>query len=116
MTFSVGILYSGQTLLEVVESGGLNTKNFTASFGKIAVADGKTVLATAQTCRWLRISEDGLICLTERGQHLRSLTIAEMCLREQLYDVLMAVQPAWSRRMIQGRFEALQSMPDDARQ
>lgn len=28
----------------------------------------------------------------------------------------MASPPAWSRKMIQGRFEALQAMPDDARQ
>jgi len=116
MTFSVGVLYSCQTLLEVVEAGGVNSGNFQASFAKIGVADVKLVLATAQMCRWLHLSEEGIIHLTERGQHLRTLTTAEICLREQLFDVLMAAPPAWSRRMIQGRFEALQAMPDDARQ
>jgi len=114
--FSVGVLYSSQTLLEVVESGDLDTANFAASFSKVGVADGQIVLTTAQTCRWLHILEDGTIRLTERGKHLRSLAVAEECLREQLFDLLMADPPAWSRKMIQGRFEALQAMPDDARQ
>ncbi|MCC8940827.1 DUF3883 domain-containing protein [Bradyrhizobium sp. Arg68] len=54
--------------------------------------------------------------MTERGQYLRSLNLADVCMREQLFDVLMAAPPAWARKMIQGRFEALQAMPDDARQ
>jgi hypothetical protein len=116
MTFSVGVLYSCQTLLEVVEAGGVDSGNFAASFAKIGVADAKLVLATAQMCRWLHISEEGTLHLTERGQHLRTLATIENCLREQLLDVLMAAPPAWARRMIQGRFEALQAMPDDARQ
>lgn len=114
--FSVGVLYSSQTLLEVVEQGGVDSANFAASFARIGVADGKVVLETAQTCRWLRILEDGAIRLTERGLQLRAIASAEVCLREQLYDVLMAAPPAWSRKMIQGRFEALQAMPDDTRQ
>lgn len=116
MTFSVGVLYSCQTLLEVVQAGGVDSANFAASFAKIGVADAKVVLATAQKCRWLHISEEGGLRLTERGTYLRNFTAPEACLREQLFDVLMAEPPAWSRRMIQGRFEALQTMPDDARQ
>jgi hypothetical protein len=116
MMFSVGVLYSSQTLLEVIDAGGVDTANFAASFAKIGVADAKIVLATAQTCRWLHISEDGAIRLTERGLYLRSIAVTEVYLREQLFDVLMAAPPPWSRKVIQGRFEALQTMPDDARQ
>lgn len=116
MTFSVGVLYSTQTLMEVVEAGGLDVANFSASFTRIGVADGRIVLATAQKCRWLKIREDGSIRLTERGLALRGLGAADTCLREQLLDVLIADPPAWSRRMIYGRFEALKTMPDDARQ
>lgn len=116
MTFSVGVLYSSQTLLEVIDSGGLDTANFSASFTNIGVADAKIVLSTAQKCQWLRILEDGSISLTERGQALRSFSEAGACLREQLFDVLMAEPPPWSRKMIHGRFEALKAMPNDARQ
>ncbi|WP_298261927.1 DUF3883 domain-containing protein [Bradyrhizobium sp.] len=114
--FSVGVLYSSQTLLEVVDQGRVDSANFATSFARIGVADGKVVLETAQNCRWLRILEDGAIRLTERGGQLRSIVSPEACLREQLYDVLMATPPAWSRKMVQGRFEALQAMPDDTRQ
>lgn len=114
--FSVGVLYSSQTLLEIIEQGGVDASNFAASFERIEVADAKTVLNTAQECRWLRIVETGSIELTDRGRLLRGIASAESCLREQLFDVLMSTTPPWSRRMIQGRFEALQAMPDDAKQ
>lgn len=116
MTFSAGVLYSSQALLEVVEAGGLDIANFATSFAELGVADAKIVLATAQKCRWLRVLEDGSIVLTERGQALRAFGAIDVCLREQLFDVLMAEAPPWSRRMIQGRFEALKAMPDDVRQ
>jgi hypothetical protein len=116
MTFSVGVLYSSQTLLAIVESGGLDVGNFGASFSKIEVADASVVLATAQKCRWLRIESDGSIQLTERGHQIRGLSTGKECLREQLFDLLIAAPPPWARRMIQGRFEALQAMPDEAQQ
>lgn len=114
--FSVGVLYSGQTLLQVVSQGGVDTANFAASFARLGVADGKLVLETAQTCRWLRISEGGLIELTERGQALRAIETADVCLREQLFDVLMATPPSWARKLAHGRLEALSAMPDDTQQ
>lgn len=114
--FSVGVLYSGQTLLQAISEGGVDTANFVTSFARLGVADGKLVLETAQTCRWLRISESGTIELTERGQALRAIGTPEVCLREQLFDVLMAVSPSWARKLAQGRFEALSAMPDDTQQ
>lgn len=113
---SVGVLYSGQTLLTMVHAGGVDTANFAASFAKIDVADSKLVLATAQKCRWLHVTESGELKLTDRGAYLHSMSDAQLCLREQLFDVIVADPPPWSRRMIQGRFEALKAMPDDARQ
>lgn len=114
--FSVGVLYSSQTLLEVIEVGGVDTANFAASFAKIGVADAGIVLSTAQKCRWLRIEEDGAIRLTERGAHLRTLTADGACLREQLYDLVVAEPPPWSKKLIYGRFEALKAMPPEAKQ
>jgi hypothetical protein len=114
--FSVGVLYSSQTLLEIIERGGVDSSNFGASFAKIEVADAKVVLSIAQECRWLRIVDTGAIELTDRGRELRAIVTAELCLREQLFDVLVSTAPPWSRKMIQGRLEALQAMPDDARQ
>jgi hypothetical protein len=93
--FSVGVLYSSQTLLEIIEQGGVDSSNFAASFARIEVADGPLVLATAQECRWLRIAETGTIELTVGGRELRAISTAEFCLREQLFDVLMATFP-WS--------------------
>ena len=114
--FSVGVLYSTQSLLEVVAKGGVDTANFAASFARLGVADGSLVLETAQTCRWLQISDVGAIELTERGKALRAIPSAEACLREQLYDVLLAAPPPWSRKLYQGRLETLSAMPDDTKQ
>lgn len=114
--FSVGVLYSCQTLLEIVQRGELDLANFQRGFRRIEVADGKAVLALAQQCQWIRVSQDGAIRLTERGEALLAFDISQLCLREQLLDVLSVAPPPWARTMIQGRFEALKVMPDDAAQ
>lgn len=116
MTFSVGVLYSGQTLLEVVESGALDLQDFATSFGRIGVADGPTVLAAAQRCHWIAIREDGAIRLTERGETLRRIGPAHLCLREQLLDVISNDPQSWCGKLMYGRSEALKFMPDAARQ
>lgn len=116
MTFSVGILYSSRSLLQIVNDGGLGTQNFATSFSKIDVADASAVLAMSQKCRWVAVRDDGSMRLTERGAYLLEVSEPETCLREQLLDLIIADPPPWSRRIIQGRFEALQAMPDPARQ
>ncbi|MDJ0821539.1 MAG: DUF3883 domain-containing protein [Paracoccaceae bacterium] len=114
--FSVGILYSSQTLLELVEKGELTVANFEHDFKRIEVADGPTVLDLSQKCRWIRLEEGGSLCLTERGVALRSVGTAEFCLREQLLDVISHSPPAWSKKIPLGRSEALKIMPDEAKQ
>lgn len=116
MTFSVGVLYSSRSLLQAISEGGLHANNFPDSFARIDVADGSTVLSMSQKCRWVAIGDDGLMRLTERGTYLLQLSEPKTCLREQLLDLVLADPPPWSRRMIQGRFEAMQAMPDPARQ
>lgn len=116
MSFSVGILYSSQSLLQIVRDGGLHTDNFSKNFSKIDVADAGSVLALSQKCRWIVVEDDGSIRLTERGTFLLAATTPKHCLREQLHDLIIADPPPWSKRLIQGRFEALQAMPDAARQ
>lgn len=116
MTFSVGILYSSQSLLRVVREGGLDTNNFVANFSKIEVADSATVLSVSQRCRWIAIEDDGKIRLTERGVSLLGITEVAICLREQLLDLILAEPPPWAKKLVLGRFEAHQAMPDGARQ
>lgn len=112
--FSVGVLYSCQTLLRIVQEDRLDIGNFERSFRKIEVADGSVVLSVSQECQWIRVIENGQIRLTERGETLLNQVDEQFCLREQLLDVLSSRPPPWARRMIQGRFEALQAMPPDA--
>lgn len=112
--FSVGVLYSCQTFLRIVRDDHLDVQNFEHNFQKIEVAEGSAVLSVSQQCQWIRIIENGQIRLTERGEALIGKEDELYCLREQLLDVLSFIPPPWARKMIQGRFEALQAMPSDA--
>jgi hypothetical protein len=114
--FSVGILYSSQSFLGSVRDGKLDLANFSESFSRIEVAEASQVLAMAQNCRWVRITGDGVIELTERGITLAAIGEEAGCLREQLLDLLSAEAPPWSKKIIQGRYEAFQSMPEAERQ
>lgn len=112
--FSVGVLYSCRTLLNIIREDVLDLSNFERQFQRIDVADGSAVLSVSQQCQWLKVSDKGRLCLTERGQYLLSQVNEQDCLREQLLDLLTSAPPVWARRIIQGRFEALQAMPADA--
>lgn len=111
MEFSVGILYSSQAFLAMARRIRLTSKEFPAIFERIEVADAKSVLAICQQCAWIRISENGVIAVTERGITISELGDGILCLREQLADAIVATRPSWSKQIPRGRFETLKILP-----
>ena len=116
MSFSVGILYSCQTLLHLVKERAIKSDQFEASFRRIEVADSQLVLVLAQRCNWIRVTDRGELAVTERGETILQSGQHVICLREQLADVVSVDSPPWARRISLGRFEAQKAMPVSAEQ
>lgn len=114
--FSVGVLYSGQSLLKLVGDQMITVDLFRDSFRQFEVADASVVLELVQKCRWVNVSKEGTLQLTERGSVIVGADNEALCLREQLADLIAVEAPPWSKRILLGRAEAQPSMPVNAAQ
>jgi len=114
--FSVGVLYSSQSFLELVHDQSISQNEFQESFTRFEVADAKLVLELSQRCQWVSIGETGILRLTERGQAVVLVGDASLRLREQLADLIVFDNPSWSKRIRLGRYEARKAMPSPAEQ
>ena len=109
--FAVGALYSSQKFLHLVRDQATTIEAFSESYSRFEVADAKRVLELVQQCGWVSVHQDSVIRLTDRGEILAGHANAEMCLRDQLADLIVIKNPPWAKRILLGRFEARQSMP-----
>lgn len=116
MTFAVGILYSTQELLRLVGQTALLATDFSSIAGRFELASPQDVLSVAQKCSWIEVLPNGVISLTTRGRAILNFSDASAMLRVQLLDLILIDQPAWARRLMNGREEAIPAMPSEVRQ
>jgi hypothetical protein len=116
MTFSVGVLYSSQELLNLIGEKHMSPDEFCASFKTFAVASASDVLDIAQRCNWVALSMDGRMVVTARGQQLLETPTREAGLRLQIKHAIEVLQPAWAQRMRNGREEVRGYLPTEIRQ
>lgn len=116
MSFSVGIFYSAQELLELVAGADIAVSDFASSFERFAVASAPEVLKFSQQCHWLAVDQDGKMYVTARGEQIRSTSPRELALRYQVRDAIEIIQPSWAQRIRHGRREVRHGLPADALQ
>jgi hypothetical protein len=114
--FSVGVLYSCHTFLEMVKKSPVYSTGFTSMFQEFEVATAESVLHAAQLCEWTFIGPDGSLRITSRGEAVLAGSSPEARLRIQLSHMIACLRPNWIAHLSSGRFEATKALPDDARQ
>jgi hypothetical protein len=115
MAFSVGVLYSIQEFLQLANSHTLTAEHFTRET-RFVLANPVTVLQVSQECNWVRLTVEGNIIVTERGQKITEGSTATFKLRLQIEDLISFHQPSWAAKIRHGRKEALVAMPADVEQ
>lgn len=116
MSFHVGLLYSTHDFLDLVVSGMIKADEFKNLEEKFTLVPASDVYKVAQACNWIRIAQDGVIIPSERGKKIQSIPDASQKLRLQIADLIDTHNPAWARKLMYGRREALPGMPEDAEQ
>ncbi len=104
--FSVGVLYSSHSFLELIRETPLFTPGFTTMFQNFEVAAAESVLQISQACEWAIISADGGLHISRRGEEVLAATSPEARLRVQLRHMISSLRPAWMAHLSSGRFEA----------
>ena len=115
MSFSVGILYSVQEFLRFAHTTPLSAELFSKQTRFVLVSP-QEILQVSQDCNWVRLTIDGTIVVTERGQIIIEAIDANLRLRLQIEDLISFFRPSWSARIRFGREETIPYMPPDVKQ
>lgn len=116
MTLSVGVLYDAVDFLKLVRESSLTKNEFKNSFPTVRVASGQQVLDLAQRVNWIRLSEDGVLELTNSGIVIEACKSPIETLRMQLKDFVFSVRPPWASLIPKGRTETLKYLDSDVAQ
>lgn len=116
VTLSVGVLYDIKEFLEDIKRTTITPHEFGEAFPTFRVASGKRVLEMSQTLDWVRLSENKILELTEKGLRIESCKSSAAALRLQLEDFILAKKPPWASLIPKGRAETVQYLDRDAEQ
>ena len=116
MNFSVGLLYSVQELLKLINANGGVTSNFGAVFTTFQVASAEEVLKLAQVGKWIIFTPDGKAEITKEGLEILEAISTTEALRIQLKHLIWELQPPWAHLLIKGRFEASKGFSPEIQQ
>src|SRR5262245_58418638 len=114
MWFSVGQLYSSQKLLTWIANGDFRPTDIASSdIATVFVCPPEDVLSVVLRGSWADVGMDGTLRLTPRGKLLCDLQSSDVCLREQLRDLVAVDKPAWSKLIGRGRYELTRTAPPE---
>ena len=68
----------------------------------------------AQDCKWITVSESGMIEVSVFGEQIRQAPNEAARLRLQISDLIKHEAPPWAKKLMYGRKEALVGMPSEA--
>lgn len=115
MSFSVGILYSVQEFVSLINSQPLAVEEFTNTFTKFSLARPEDIIYVATKCDWINFHPDGICRITEVGKSILDED-AEKSLRRQIRDLIFADDPTWAAKIPNGRKEVTKFFPDEVHQ
>jgi hypothetical protein len=116
MTLSVGQLHSARQLLDLVASAELTAKALADGLASILVCPVAEVLNLSTRCGWVLIDMDGILRPSVRGREVQEKKDFQERLREQMKDIIICTQPAWTKMIPRGRAELARFVPPDVRQ
>lgn len=116
MKISVGLLYSIQQFLDLVNKHTLSEKVFLDSYTLYLVSKPESIIQIAIRYEWIIINESGFFVLTQSGYKIINENSPEKKLRIQLYYFLVIEKPNWISTIHYGRLETSTYMPPNIRQ
>ncbi len=116
MTLSVGQLHSARQLLELIASSDVTAKGLVEGLASILVCPLPEVLNLSTRCAWVIIDLDGFLRCSPRGREVLETSDFQERLRQQMRDIIICTQPAWTKLIPRGRSELVKFLPADVRQ
>ncbi|MBW8042592.1 MAG: DUF3883 domain-containing protein [Planctomycetes bacterium] len=114
--FSVGVLYSATRFLALLEKAPCTSDEFLNMSNTFYVASTPIVLETSLSGGWVRINSQKKMHPTSAGVTILEARTSPAALRLQLRDLIIAVDPPWTRLLTKGRMECIPGLSDDVGQ
>lgn len=114
--FSVGVLYSCHSFLELIRKSPVTSAAFPEMFQTFEVATASSVLQATQVCEWVTLGARGEVSISQRGMEVLDAGGSDARLRVQLRHMISSLQPPWVAALTSGRREAEKSLPPEAHQ
>jgi len=113
--FSVSLLYSSHDFLNLVSKVGMTQHEFKNYFKTYKYSEAQNILDICFKSGWTKITQNGQIELSPRGQEIANLGYKQGLLL-QLEDLILILNPPWGALLSKGRTEAKNFLPHDALQ
>lgn len=113
--FSVGLLYSTRDFLRLNIESGMTPDEFQKYFKLFKYSTSEKILEVSFKCGWAKVTQEGNIEITIRGQEISSAEY-QPALLLQLEDMILNYNPIWASLLPKGRSEAKNYLPDEALQ
>lgn len=110
MKISVGLLYSTQYFLKLVEKYKIIPDSFIENNSLYLVSNPKSIIEISLTCNWITLEND-IIRLTSYGKEIVNCPLPYKKLRIQLKHYILLMKPPWFLMMHYGRKEASSYFP-----
>jgi Domain of unknown function (DUF3883) len=116
MSFSVGILYSAQSLLRFIQNTAVKSSEFADIFKEYQVASPRHMLSVAFQCGWITVDLNDCLQITKAGEEVAEPSSMEESLRIQIKHLIGVQRPSWSALLTYGRGEAIRYFPSEVKQ
>ncbi len=114
--FSVGVLYSAKKLLALLEKTPFTSDEFLKMSNMFYVASAPPVLEASLSGGWVSINSQKKMHVTSAGATILAASTSPAALRLQFRDLIIAVDPPWTRLLTKGRRECIPGLSDDVGQ
>lgn len=108
MFYSVGILYSVYTFLELIKKVEIIDSDFVKTFNQFNVANASSVLEASIKYNWVSVNSENKLFVTSKGETILKISHESERLRVQLTEMILQDTPLWAKNFHLGRNEVVQ--------
>jgi len=105
MKESVGILYSIQQFLDLVEKHSIDVDEFYKSYNRYLLTTSSSVIEKGLEYDWIKRLDNNVLSLTKNGTSIIHCYTPQEKLRIQIMDIVIINKPRWFRLIPNGRKE-----------
>ena len=109
---SIGLLHSVNKLLDIIQSYPLNA-DYLKQSKTFFISSVEDIVELSLKAGWIKYKEEGYFSISDRGKDILNSYDYEERLKKLLKDLIIIIEPAWSKKISHGRKEFQRYAPKE---